>query len=64
MAISGIGSDYNNVYESTYAAQKNEAKKVETKEAASAQTGKEYKECTAFWGKGGIRLLFLFAEKL
>lgn len=40
MAISGIGSDCNNVYESTYAAQKNEAKKAETKEAPPAQTGK------------------------
>lgn len=40
MAISGIGSDYKNVYESTYAAQKNEAKKAETKEAPPAQTGK------------------------
>ncbi len=41
MAISGIRSDYNNVYENTYAAQKNEAeKKAETKEAASAQAGK------------------------
>ena len=40
MAISGIGSDYNNVYESTYAAQKNEAKKAETKEAAPAQAGR------------------------
>ena len=40
MAITGIGSNYNNVYESTYASQKNEtAKKSETKEAASAQTG-------------------------
>lgn len=39
MAITGIGSNYNNVYESTYAAQKNEAaKKSETQEAASAQT--------------------------
>ncbi len=37
MAISGIGSEYNNVYESTYAAQKNEAAK---KEAAPAQAGK------------------------
>ena len=38
MAITGIGSNYNNVYESTYAAQKNEAaKKAETQEAASAQ---------------------------
>ena len=37
MAISGIGSDYNNVYESTYAAQKNEAAK---KEAAPTQAGK------------------------
>ncbi|MDE7311383.1 MAG: hypothetical protein K2N87_07175 [Eubacterium sp.] len=41
MAISGIGSEYNNVYEGTYAAQKNEAaKKAETKEAAPAQAGK------------------------
>lgn len=39
MAITGIGSNYNNVYESTYATQKNEvAKKTETKQAA-AQTG-------------------------
>lgn len=40
MAITGIGSNYNNkVYESTYAAQKNEAaKKAETKESAT-QTG-------------------------
>ena len=38
MAILGIGSNYNNVYESTYAAQKTEAaKKSETQEAASAQ---------------------------
>ena len=41
MAISGIGSEYNNIYEGTYAAQKNEvAKKAETKEGASAQAGK------------------------
>ena len=40
MAISGIGSNYNNVYEGTYATQKNEAvKKAETREAASAQAG-------------------------
>ncbi|MDE7430293.1 MAG: hypothetical protein K2N00_13695, partial [Lachnospiraceae bacterium] len=40
MAITGIGSNYNNVYESTYASQKNEtAKKAETKEAAAVQTG-------------------------
>ena len=32
MAISGIGSDYNNVYESTYAAQKNEAAKSKEKD--------------------------------
>ena len=38
MAISGVGSNYGNVYGSTYMAQKNEAvKKTETKEAASAQ---------------------------
>lgn len=41
MAISGIGSNYNNVYGGTYAAQKNDAgKKAETKEAAPAQAGK------------------------
>lgn len=41
MAISGIGSNYGNVYEGTYATQKHEAlKKTETKEAAPAQTGK------------------------
>ena len=40
MAISGIGSNYNNVYGSTYTAQKNEAvKKTETKENAPAQAG-------------------------
>ncbi len=40
MAISGIGSNYNNVYGSTYVAQKNEAvKKTETKEAAQTQAG-------------------------
>ena len=38
MAITGIGN--NNVYEGTYAAQKNEtSKKADTKEAASAQAG-------------------------
>ena len=37
MAISGIGNEYNNVYEGTYAVQKNEAAK---KEAALAQAGK------------------------
>ena len=41
MAISGIGNNYNNMYEGTYATQKNgEAKKAETKEAAPAQVGK------------------------
>jgi len=40
MAISGIGSNYNNVYEGTYAAQKNDAvKKAEARETASAQAG-------------------------
>lgn len=40
MAISGIGNNYNNVHESTYATQKNEAaKKTETKDTASAQAG-------------------------
>ena len=38
MAISGVGSNYGNVYGSTYMAQKNEVvKKTETKEAAPAQ---------------------------
>lgn len=41
MAISGIGNNYGNVYEGTYAAQKNEAaKKAETKDTASVQAGK------------------------
>ena len=41
MAISGIGSNCNNVYGGTYATQKNDAvKKAETKEDAPAQTGK------------------------
>ena len=40
MAISGIGSNYSNMYGSTYTAQKNEAvKKTETKENAPAQAG-------------------------
>lgn len=40
MAISGIGSNYNNVYEGTYTTQKNEAvKKAEKKEAGTALTG-------------------------
>ena len=40
MAISGIGSNYSNVYENTYTTQKNEAaKKAETKDTASAQAG-------------------------
>lgn len=38
VAIAGIGSNYNNVYEGTYATQKNNAvKKAEAREAASAQ---------------------------
>ena len=41
MEISGIGSDYNNVYHGTYATQKNEApKKAETNETAPSQGGK------------------------
>lgn len=41
MAISGIGSNYNNVYEGAYATRKNETgKKAETKEAVPAQTEK------------------------
>ena len=38
MAITGIESNYNNVYESTYTSQKNEtAKKAETKEKTVVQ---------------------------
>ncbi len=41
MAITGIGNSCSNVYEGTYAAQKNEAaKKAETKASAPAQAGK------------------------
>ena len=40
MAITGIGNNYNNVYESTYAAHKNEAaKEAGTKDTAPAQNG-------------------------
>lgn len=40
MAITGIGSNYNNVYGNTYASQKNEVtKKAETKDTTSAQAG-------------------------
>ena len=56
MAISGIGSEYNNVYESTYAAQKNEAAK---KEAAPAQAGKT-KETG---GKAGSGYYFYLQKK-
>lgn len=39
MAITGIGSNYSNVYESTYTSQKNEAtKKAETKEKTVVQS--------------------------
>lgn len=41
MAITGIRSNYSNVYGDTYATQKNEAaKEAKTKEATSAQAGK------------------------
>lgn len=41
MAISGIGNNYGNVYDSTYAAQKNDTiKKAETKNDVSASVGK------------------------
>ena len=40
MAITGIGSNYNNVYGNTYPSQKNEVtKKAETKDTASVQAG-------------------------
>ncbi|MDE7252625.1 MAG: hypothetical protein K2O32_06760 [Acetatifactor sp.] len=40
MAIAGIGNNYNNVYESTYASQKNETiKNTETKEADTKKAG-------------------------
>ena len=39
MAVTEVGSNYNNVYGSTYASQKKEASgKAETKETAGAQT--------------------------
>ncbi|MCI9077463.1 MAG: hypothetical protein HFH68_00885 [Lachnospiraceae bacterium] len=38
MAITGIGNNYSNMYDSTYASQRNEAvRKAETKETSSAQ---------------------------
>ena len=41
MAVTGLGSNYNNVYESTYVSRKNEeVKKADTKEVSSAQKGK------------------------
>lgn len=47
MAIIGIGNNYNNVYEGTYAAQKNEAaKKTEPKNTTSAQAGNTKKTGT------------------
>ena len=47
MAITGIGNNYNNVYESTYAAQKNEAaKEAGTKDTSSTQTGNTKKAGT------------------
>lgn len=40
MAITGISNNYSNVYEGTYASQKNEeVKKTETKDTATEQTG-------------------------
>lgn len=61
MAITGIGYNYNdNVYENTYASQKNEtAKKAEVKDTTSAQAGNT-KKVTVY----SIRLLFLFTEEL
>lgn len=48
MAISGVGSNYGNVYGSTYTAQKNEAvKKTETKEAAPAQSKNTGTDCVS-----------------
>ena len=48
MAITGIGNNYNNGYESTYAAQKNEAaKEAGTKDTSSTQTGNTKKGCTS-----------------
>ncbi|MCM1326721.1 MAG: hypothetical protein NC094_06780 [Bacteroidales bacterium] len=44
MAISGVGSNYNNMYEGTYAAQK-----AETKESASAQAGKALVQSPCRW---------------
>lgn len=61
MAISGIGSDYNNAYESTYAAQKNEAKKAKTKEAAPAQTGKA--KDTQYSGEKAVSDYYSYLQK-
>lgn len=48
MAITGIGNSYNNVYENTYASQKNdEAKRAGTKETSSVQTGKAKNEANS-----------------
>ncbi len=47
MAITGLGSSYNSMYESTYTSQKSEAaKNAETKEAASVQAGSTKKAGT------------------
>ena len=47
MVVTGIGNNYNNVYESTYATQKNEpAKETETKDTTSTQAGNTKKPGT------------------
>ncbi|MCM1254435.1 MAG: hypothetical protein NC321_16580 [Clostridium sp.] len=59
MAIIGIESNYNNVYESTYAAQKNETvKKAESQEAASAQAGNAKKA-----GTDGVSDYYSYLQK-
>ncbi len=47
MVVTGIGNNYNNMYESTYATQKNEpAKETETKDTTSTQAGNTKKPGT------------------
>lgn len=47
MAITGIGNNYNNMYENTYAPQKNEvAKETDIKDTTSTQTGNTKKAGT------------------
>ncbi len=59
MAITGIGSNYNNVYERTYATQKNEtAKEAGAKDTTSAQTGNTKKT-----GTDGVSDYYSYLQK-